>query len=322
MPEKQVYPANSLNNCPMLTEFLKKRGSTMKRFLRTFTSLLLSGAFTVMMAMPASADAYTFKNYERTDFISKDQFDKILQTLRNHSSEDASGASTNAYFTGVTYSSYEEAEKIINAFSDLYMGDDMYGIVKVPEGNWTVTLTNASVTCFDKDFVFNTTNNSATYNPAGIYIGWLPGADPKESLRQHDEASAALRNILSSAPQDDYGFYKYMYEWLCRNVSYDYTYQRISKTPYSTLINGQATCMGYSTSFMCACYETGRPCTRVSMIIDGVQHSRNLVYYDSVPKWIDATFGDQVSHIDYDYFMRDLDSYWINYFNEPFFSYE
>ena len=109
----------------------------MKRFLRTFTSLLLSGAFTVMMAMPASADAYTFKNYERTDFISKDQFDKILQTLRNHSSEDASGASTNAYFTGVTYSSYEEAEKIINAFSDVYMGDDMYGIVKVPEGNWT-----------------------------------------------------------------------------------------------------------------------------------------------------------------------------------------
>ena len=292
----------------------------MKMRFRKLTTLLLSAAASVTMAMSAAAGTYSVKNYGSTDFITHDQFNAILQTLRDHRGEDTSGTSTRAYFTGVACS-LEEAEKIIKTFSSLYMGLDRYALYYVPAGNYEVYLSDTVFTDTKREFSVDCISADVPYTPAGLYAGWLSGADPEGSLRQHDEAAVALQNILAAAPQSDMDFYQYMYDWLCVNVDYGQATKRISCLVYGALINRSATCSGYSNTFMAACFATGRKCCYVSCLLDGERHSRNLVFIDGVPKWVDATYGDKQSGIDYSFFMQALDNAWASYFSEPYLVY-
>ena len=290
----------------------------MNRWIKGLVTVALSAAAAVTFCMAAAADTYTYntKNYSSTEFITAEQFDAILQTLRNCSTEDTSGGVTNAYYTGISCS-LEEAEKIMHAFEDLYMGSNSIGINYSSYGV-SATYQDVYIDPNRKEYTFSTTSNNSM--PGGIYVGWLPGSNAPESLRQHDEASAKLRDILTSAPQDDRGFYRYLLEWLCHNVTYDFSLPLYSNSPYAAIVKGSAICSGYSRAIMAACFMTGRKCYCVSSTLDSTLHSLNVVMYNGSPKWIDATNADQSWGIDDSFFLYDLNDEWYRFlFEEPFF---
>lgn len=288
----------------------------MNRWIKRMAAVVFSAVAAVMFCTAAAADTYITKDYSSTDFITQEQFDMILQTLRNCSAEDTSGDVSAGHFTGISCSA-EEAEKIIHAFEDLYMGTNSIGINFSPDGV-TATYEDVYIDPNMKEYSFVTIANKSM--PGGIYVGWLSGSDAPESLRQHDEAAAKLKSILSSAPRDDRGFYKYMLNWLCRNVTYNYSSALYSNSPYAAIVKGSAICSGYSRTLMAACFMTGRKCYCVSSTLDNMLHSSNVVIYKGTPKWVDATNADQDWGIDESFFLYDLNDEWYRYlFEEPFF---
>ncbi len=288
----------------------------MNRWIKSLAVVVFSAAAAVMVCTAVSAGTYTTSNYSSTDFITQEQFDMILQTLRNCSTEDTSGDVTVGHYTGISCS-LEEAEKIMHAFEDLYMGTNSIGINHSPYGV-IATYEDVYIDPNQKEYTFATVANDSM--PEGIYVGWLPGANAPESLRQHDEAVAKLQDILSSAPLDDRGFYKYMLDWLCRNVTYNYSNALYSNSPYAAIIKGSSICSGYSRTLMAACFMTGRKCYCVGSTLDNMLHSSNVVMYNGSPKWIDITNADQDWGIDESFFLCDLNDDWYRYlFEEPFF---
>ena len=82
-------------------------------------------------------------------------------------------------------------------------------------------------------------------------------------------------------------------------------------TVYSALCGKGAVCDGYSKAFFALCTMTGRRCLKVGT----GEHSRNVVFVEGVPKWVDVTWNDLAGYNIV--FLSDIDSAGMDYITKP-----
>ena len=124
-----------------------------------------------------------------------------------------------------------------------------------------------------------------------------------EQEEEMDVAVRALLNQLNLYGKSDYEKINGIYEWMCKNIYYDYTNLNVSSyklkyTAYAALVNKTAVCQGYANLFYRLALELGVDSRIISgegITSDGSGgHAWNIVgldglYYDLDATW-DATY--------------------------------
>ena len=126
---------------------------------------------------------------------------------------------------------------------------------------------------------------------------------------QLDAAVAELLADLNLSGKSDYEKVRTIYDWMCRNIAYDYSYSNYS--PYYALCERSAVCQGYATLFYRLCLEVGVDCRycggyAFSGSGSGESHGWNLVRLDGQYYFVDTTWGTPAAggEPDYYYFLK------------------
>lgn len=287
----------------------------MKKQVLVTALSVLAMAFT---AFPAYAGYYQTSDVVRTDSLNQAQFDQILNTLR--SAQD----SKNTYQfvnTGIRGANCAEAEKICDAFEQMFMGQDDYYILSDNKGAEAIRLDE------------NSNGNSYTYwstncgsrEPYSIYVIWKPDSAPEECLMQHDIAKKEVDKILALAPSDAYEKVKYFNDTLANKISYDWEGLNAGNAKHASyygLVEGKCVCSGYAEAFFNLCYYSGcyaayAPCITEKSSDGTPDHAINAVNLDGTWKKVDVTWNDQEYGIIYNYFMKEMSESWQNSLNYP-----
>ena len=109
----------------------------------------------------------------------------------------------------------------------------------------------------------------------------------------------------------DYEKAIFAYDWLCDNVEYnmeaaygavDIEDEGIIRKCYGPFIDGTSVCDGYARAFQMLMYKLDVPCTTVIGYCENEGHAWNVACVDGTNAHFDATWGDQITFIDYTYF--------------------
>lgn len=182
----------------------------------------------------------------------------------------------------------------------------------------TSLLDLGDVSTFDILYAYNAVNK---YNPA---LFWFPlkyelirysggynlrlhyqyTAEQVSGMSTKTEAAAA--QLLASVPDstDEYLTALRIYEALCTKVSYDESLSDESFNIYGALVNGNATCEGYSRTYQYLLSMRGIKALLVSGKVGNEGHMWNRVCVNG--KWYntDVTLGDSDDTINHFYFNR------------------
>ena len=120
-------------------------------------------------------------------------------------------------------------------------------------------------------------------------------------LEIYEAAVGALESCISDN-MDDYSKELALHDWLIRNCTYDKGELRAipdpgehASDPYGALIDGEAICMGYTTTFKLFMEMIGIPCGIVhSVDSDGDEHAWNTVQLNGSWYYVDTTWDDPV----------------------------
>ena len=119
------------------------------------------------------------------------------------------------------------------------------------------------------------------------------------------EAAITIHDMLwadgtITASMSDYTKARTYFTWLCNHCEYDYsgTDTSISHSGYGALVNGLATCDGYTAAYNLLLKLEGIQCGTVSL----GDHLWSMAELDGKTYHIDPTWGDQSSTISYRYF--------------------
>ena len=144
--------------------------------------------------------------------------------------------------------------------------------------------------------------------------------DTKKLRRQLEETAAAcIEGIPEGA--DDYAKAKYLYDYIVKNVEYDWNaYEAVAgesgegggQTAVDALISKKAVCAGYSSAFQYLAQQLGFPCVYVTGTARDQAHAWNAVKLDGGFYHVDTTWGDpqfvkeggeaaDVSYVNHDY---------------------
>ena len=118
-------------------------------------------------------------------------------------------------------------------------------------------------------------------------------------LTQEEAVTAAVEDLLGQFAFDsdasEYEKLRVIYDWLCRNVSYDKVhrknpYSHLKSTAYAALVRRSATCQGYCTALYRLLRESGVDCRIVTGSAGGEFHawviaSVDGIYYNLDPTW-------------------------------------
>lgn len=149
------------------------------------------------------------------------------------------------------------------------------------------------------------------------FVDYFTTEDQEEEL---DVAVEELLEELDLENATDYQKVKGVYDWLCQNVTYDYTHMNdedylLCHSAYAAIIDRTAVCQGYATAMYRLLLELDVDVRYVGGIGNGGSHGWNIVklgtkYYNLDATW-DATrtqFG-----VSYAYFLKndaDFDDHW------------
>lgn len=132
-----------------------------------------------------------------------------------------------------------------------------------------------------------------------------------EQEQQVDIRIQQLLEQLNVYNARDYDKVKAIYDYICKNVTYDY--DGLSQgsstqiyTAYAALIDGTSVCQGYANLFYRLALELGVDARLIAGIGNGGDHAWNIVklgreYYNLDATW-DATYSQ--AGLDYQYFLR------------------
>lgn len=278
---------------------------------------LMKIAVTVMLLLCPTISAHaatpTISGISRTDYITHEQYEKILGTLRRMKDNISRN---NYYFqsTGVRCETKEEADRIINCFKELFLADDEYIFYYNEKGYHDIYVERQK-----------NANGRYTYWLCGdggksreIYVVWKPHANEEELLRQHDEAKVVVDALVQQAPETNLEKIKFFNDILAERITYDLEGQRsgnVKYSPYYALLEGKAVCTGYAESFFNLCYHSRIPGVAVGYATiystNGVpDHKTTMVNLDGSWKEVDVTWNDTDPGVQYTYFMRELDEGW------------
>ena len=163
---------------------------------------------------------------------------------------------------------------------------------------------------------------SMSYSSTGsyYYVALSVNAQYYTSASQEAEMNAAVANVLASLNLDgksEYQKAQAIYDYICSNVTYDYTNlndssYKLKFTAYAALINKTAVCQGYSVLFYRLALEEGldaRVITGSSMC-----HAWNIVCPDSYEGnyyYLDSTWDCNYDSSHYKYWLKGTD-YWLS----------
>lgn len=147
------------------------------------------------------------------------------------------------------------------------------------------------------------------------------------TLEQEQEMDAAVPVLLAELELDgksDYAKLAAIYDWLCRNVTYDYdnlndSSYKLKHSAYAALINRTAVCQGYAVLL----YRLAMECGIDAQVISGDNHAWNIAKVGGLYYNLDATW-DAGSYYRY-YFLRGLSLFSQNHtasdeFQQPEFT--
>lgn len=110
----------------------------------------------------------------------------------------------------------------------------------------------------------------------------------RTTAEQERELNSKVSSVLNSLSlgSSSYSKVKAIYDYLCKNIDYDYSNKALSHTAYGAMMNKTAVCQGYTTLFYKMCTEAGVDVR----IMNGDDHSWNIVKIDG--KWyhLDSTW--------------------------------
>lgn len=124
---------------------------------------------------------------------------------------------------------------------------------------------------------------------------WEETYGTTEEIKQARAAAKQVADTLRG--KSTYEQIKGAYDWLCNNVKYDYSLENHSA--YTALVLKNTVCEGYATAFQLIMEELGIECVCVM----SPNHAWNAVKYEGKWYWVDATWGDQVTYVDYSWFL-------------------
>lgn len=139
------------------------------------------------------------------------------------------------------------------------------------------------------------------YDTGSIRAAWEnndPAGLSEKDRAVYDAAQEILGEVLSGSMT---GLEKEtaIYRWLVDNVNYDYTHQdilvqtpRVSYEPYGGLVEHNAVCLGYATSFQLLCDLAGVECITVvgAAFHSEEHHAWNMVRLDGQWYCVDVTW--------------------------------
>ena len=108
------------------------------------------------------------------------------------------------------------------------------------------------------------------------------------------EIENAVQEILAgvSPDMDEYEKVKYVYETIILNTDYDLNSAE-NQNMYSVLVNHASVCQGYAKATQYLLSRMGMECTFVTgSVINGENHSWNVVKIDGESYYLDTTWGD------------------------------
>lgn len=288
-----------------------RKKNSIKRAVRTVFALAAAASLSVQG--PASVKAHAAEYVRRfwTDTsVSAEQHEAVMNILRTTAGQDTGGLNTIMYDTGLGLGEGVDGYQFCYNFRELFLGRDDFGVCYNDEGFSSMTAEIVESSMQGIGLRFHATG--PTSGIPSVFAGWLPGSNPAECLRQHDEAAAVLRQVAAGAPADDAEAYRYFFDWLCQRVTFDEEYKDTSHSAYSAVVEGSSVCEGYAKAFEALCWMTGRYCRSVTVEGDGRYglHERNLVFLNGEPKWVDVTWGDRPEGPAYEYLLYDVDILW------------
>ena len=147
-----------------------------------------------------------------------------------------------------------------------------------------------------------------TYN-----IGYYTTAQQEAEM---DSAVSALLSSLNPDPSDPYAALKTVYDWMCRNITYDYANlgnpdYRLKYTAYAALMDRTSVCQGYAVLLYRLLLTMGIDARVITGYSNGGGHAWNIVklgrkYYNLDSTW-DASWS-QVG-LAYEHFLRCNDNF-------------
>ena len=128
-------------------------------------------------------------------------------------------------------------------------------------------------------------------------------------LLYEEELDASIAQVMQELGVEgltDYEKIKAIYDYVCKNVTYDYQHlndvnYQLKYTAYAALINKTAVCQGYATLLYRMLLEAGLD----SRIVAGATHAWNIVKLGDKYYYLDATWDSQRDI--YGFFLRGTD---------------
>ena len=126
--------------------------------------------------------------------------------------------------------------------------------------------------------------------------------------RAMDTAVANLLTQLNLNGLSDYRKVCKIYDWICANVTYDYTglnqginSSPLTWTPYKALMQGTSVCQGYALLFYRLALESGVDNRFISGTGNGGGHGWNIVRLGNCYYNLDSTWDSELKHAGYAY---------------------
>lgn len=152
-------------------------------------------------------------------------------------------------------------------------------------------------------------NNNTKIYECTINLGWQTNMAQETAVR--NKITEVITDLGINEGMDDYTKTKLIYDYVCQNVAYGYSFvdgsHEISYTSYGALILGKAVCQGYSVLLYKMLNSVGVDNRIVAGTRNGGNHGWNLVNIDGQYYYVDATW-DAGKHPDnYKYFLKGVD---------------
>jgi transglutaminase-like putative cysteine protease len=138
------------------------------------------------------------------------------------------------------------------------------------------------------------------------------------TAQQEAQLDLAVDTLLDQLDVYDAGDYEKVcaiYDYICRNVTYDYeglaAGSDLIYTAYAALINGTSVCQGYANLFYRLALELDVDARLIPGIGNGEDHGWNIVKLDGKYYNLDATWDANYAQAgrDYKYFLRSQDNF-------------
>ncbi len=127
----------------------------------------------------------------------------------------------------------------------------------------------------------------------------------RSTAEEEIELTRKVAEIMSSLNLDgasEYEKVKAVYQYICDNVTYDYTYSHYDA--YNAAVHGTAVCQGYSVLFYRLCKEAGLSVRVIPGFGNGSLHAWNIVKIGSYYYNVDSTWDEVNTPENYRWFLH------------------